>query len=149
MAECLRAVTSLPPNDHSAARGRRFVRDVLVSCALADLVDTAVLLASELITNAVLHGRSEVELAVEIAQGEVTVSAADLNSRMPVMQSTDEFALDGRGLAIINLMASQWGVTATEDGKVVWFRLDLPEPEPAQLADLRREAAGSEFGLVR
>lgn len=128
MAESLRAVTSLPPNDYSAARGRRFVRDALVSCALPELVDTAVLLASELITNAVLHGRSEVELTVEVNRAGVKVSTADLNSRMPVMQSADEFALDGRGIAIVNLMASQWGVTATEDGKVVWFCLDLPRP---------------------
>ncbi len=126
MTETLRAVTSLPPTDYSPARGRRFVRDVLLSCALPELVDTAVLLASELITNAVLHGRSEVELTVEITRAGVKVSAADLNSRMPVMQSTDSLALDGRGIAIVNLLANQWGVTATEEGKVVWFCLDLP-----------------------
>lgn len=126
MPETVRVVTSLPPNDHSAAQGRRFVRKVLLSCALPHVVDTAVLLASELITNAVLHGRSEVELTVEITGAGVKVSAADMNSRMPVMQSADEHALDGRGIAIVNLLASSWGVTSTDDGKIVWFCLELP-----------------------
>lgn len=127
MPPSLRAVTSLPPNDSSAALGRRFVRDVLNSNQLADVADTAVLLASELITNAVLHGRSEVELSVEIDSIGVKVSAGDLNSRLPVMQPSDELALDGRGIAIVNLLASQWGVTATEDGKTVWFCLEVPD----------------------
>ncbi len=128
MPETVRVVTLLPPNDHSAAQGRRFVREVLLSCALPGVVDTAVLLASELITNAVLHGRSEVELTVEITRAGVKVSAADMNSRMPVMQSADELALDGRGITIVNLLASSWGVTATGTGKVVWFCLALPLP---------------------
>ena len=126
MAQSSRGVT-LPPNDHSAAVGRCFVRDVLLSWALSELVDTAVLLASELITNAVLHGRSELELTIEISSTGVKVSAADMNSRRPVRQSTDPMALDGRGIAIVDLLASQWGVTATENGKVVWFCLDLPD----------------------
>lgn len=126
MPETVRAVTSLPPNDQSAAQGRRFVREVLLPCALPEIVDTAVLLASELITNAVLHGRSEVELTVEISGAGVKVSAADMNSRLPVMQSTDELALDGRGIAIVDLLSTAWGVTATEDGKIVWFCLELP-----------------------
>lgn len=125
MPNTVHAVT-LPPNDHSPARGRQFVREVLLRIALPDIVDTAVLLASELITNAILHGRSEVELTVEITQAGVKVSAADMNSRLPIMQSADQLALDGRGIAIVNLLASSWGVTATEGGKVVWFCLDLP-----------------------
>lgn len=125
MPNTVHAVT-LPPSDHSPARGRRFVRKVLVAIALPDVVDTAVLLANELITNAILHGRSEVELTVDITRAGVKVSAADMNSRLPVMQSTDEHALDGRGIAIVNLLASSWGVTATEGGKIVWFCLDLP-----------------------
>lgn len=125
MPHTVHAVT-LPPHDHSPARGRQFVREALFSTARQDVVDIAVLLASELITNAILHGRSEVELTVEINSAGVKVSAADMNSRLPVMQSIDELALDGRGIAIVNLLASSWGVTATEGGKIVWFCLDLP-----------------------
>lgn len=124
----MRAVTSLPPNDQSAARGRRFVREALLAHAGPEIVDTAVLLASELITNAVLHGRSEVELTVEINRTGVKVSTADMNSRLPVMQSADELALDGRGIAIVDLLASSWGVSATDGGKIVWFCLDLSAP---------------------
>ena len=126
MPDTVRVATSLPPNDLSAAQGRRFVRAALHANTVPEIVDTAVLLASELITNAVLHGRSEVELTVEITGVAVKVSAADMNSRMPVLQSADELALDGRGIAIINLLASSWGVVTTEAGKTVWFCLELP-----------------------
>lgn len=104
------------------------MREALLAHAGPEIVDTAVLLASELITNAVLHGRSEVELTVEINGTGVKVSAADMNSRLPVMQSADELALDGRGIAIVDLLASSWGVSATDGGKIVWFCLDLSAP---------------------
>lgn len=94
-------------------------------CELAglvgDVVDTAVLLTSEVVTNAVIHGRSEARLVVSVRPSEVLVEVGDDNSRRPVMQPQDEDALDGRGVGLLQVAASEWGVREAPVGKVVWF----------------------------
>ena len=113
----------LAPTELAARRGRRFVRQVLVDAGLDEAVEMTVLLANELITNAVLHGRSELELLVELDRGAVRVGVTDQNSRHPVVQEHDDEALDGRGLAMVDLVADAWGVTDAPGGKTVWFCL--------------------------
>jgi anti-sigma regulatory factor (Ser/Thr protein kinase) len=89
-----------------------------------DVCDTAVLLTSEVVTNAFLHGRSEARLSMRVDAQRVEVRVGDDNSRHPVPASLDDDALDGRGLAIIDLVAQAWGVRDDDYGKTVWFSLD-------------------------
>jgi anti-sigma regulatory factor (Ser/Thr protein kinase) len=87
------------------------------------------LLLSELVTNAVLHGRSEVCVEVDGAAGVdggvVRISVLDENSRHPVQVAQDPDALDGRGLALVQAVADRWGVEQRPMGKAVWFELAL------------------------
>lgn len=100
---------------------------VLQECARSQLptvlCDEATLLASELVTNAVLHGRSELRIEVECRAGVVRVTVHDENSRRPVLVQDDPDALDGRGLAIVVALAARWGVEDERAGKAVWFEL--------------------------
>ncbi len=89
----------------------------------SDLTDTAQLLTSELVTNAVIHGRSPVTVTTVLDDGLLRVEVSDDNSRHPEMRLTDDRALDGRGLHIVALLAARWGVTDQPLGKTVWFEL--------------------------
>jgi hypothetical protein len=75
------------------------------------------------VTNAVLHGRSEVCVEVEVLDAVVRIAVFDENSRHPSPVSEDPNALDGRGLALVDAVASSWGVEDRPLGKAVWFEL--------------------------
>lgn len=113
------------PCDATAAGAAR--RLVVAECRSAGLdrvaTEVAELLVSEVVTNAVIHGRSDVRLTVRAWPCRVRVEVGDDNSRRPVRVRADEAALDGRGLAIIDLLASSWGVDDREIGKAVWFEV--------------------------
>lgn len=116
---------ALSPELENVGAARDFVAGVCRQRGVdADVCDTAVLLTSEVVTNAFLHGRSEARVSMEVRPERVVVMVADDNSRHPQRVDTDDEALDGRGLAIIELVASRWGVRDDDYGKTVWFSLD-------------------------
>jgi anti-sigma regulatory factor (Ser/Thr protein kinase) len=117
-------VLTLPATLTSVRRARRFVREHCEAFGMSSC-DDVLLLASELVTNAILHGRSEVRLEVSCADFRVRVTVHDENSRRPVMVSQDPDALDGRGLALVASLSSDWGVDAEAEGKAVWFELPV------------------------
>ncbi|MEU2184473.1 SpoIIE family protein phosphatase [Streptomyces thermolilacinus] len=116
-----------PPGTESVARARRFVRAALgdaVPDVAPDLLDTARLLVSELVTNAVLHARTEVEVSARVADGRVRVAVQDRRpSRVLVPQDCPPYAGTGQGLALVGLLASRHGVDSGADTKTVWFEL--------------------------
>jgi anti-sigma regulatory factor (Ser/Thr protein kinase) len=121
------ASLELPADPRSASRARRFIRDF---CRAADLDDeyceNASLLVSELVTNAVLHGRSRAVLDVRRPPPVLRVWVRDDNPALPPVGISPELTAEsGRGLVLVSALASRWGVEATEDGgKAVWFELD-------------------------
>ena len=122
----------LPCGPEAAGQARRLVAE---ACARADLgadaCDSALLCASELVTNAIVHGRSEVRLGVVASARRLRVEVGDDNSRHPHLQPVDDGALDGRGLFIVDLLATRWGVRDDAMGKVVWFELAAPSGDRA------------------
>lgn len=108
-------------------RARRFVQD-LACGSCAGVCESAVLLTSELVTNAIIHGRSEARLQVRAGAGRIRVEVGDDNSRLPALQTTDDDALDGRGLQILTTVADAWGVYPSDIGKVVWFEVSCAAP---------------------
>jgi PAS domain S-box-containing protein len=113
----------LPPRPESAAAARRFVRDVLAE-APPDLVDTAQLLVSELVTNAVVHAHTDVEVRAWAFDGRVRVDVSDHQPcRAPVPHQGGAYASTGRGLVMVEELASCHGVDVGEDRKTVWFEL--------------------------
>jgi anti-anti-sigma regulatory factor/anti-sigma regulatory factor (Ser/Thr protein kinase) len=127
----LRDELVLAPIPPAAATARAFVRDLLGywQLALADttLVDRAVLLASELVTNAVVHARTELRLRVEL-RGELLHLAVRGGSPrlLRLVTIPDPEAEGGRGLWLVEQLARAWGVNRHPDGgKVVWCTLRL------------------------
>nr|WP_276611022.1 SpoIIE family protein phosphatase [Kineococcus siccus] len=119
----------LPCDPRSVGDARRLAERCCRAARLdRDVTDTVVLLTSELVTNAVLHGRSDVRITVRATAAGVLVEVADDNDRPPVRQSDDETALSGRGLSLVEGSATRWGVAAREIGKVVWFYLAADPP---------------------
>jgi anti-sigma regulatory factor (Ser/Thr protein kinase) len=117
----------LPPDARAASLSRRFVLDTLARWGLKILDETAVLLTSELVTNAVVHAGTEIELSLRLdGQGCVTVSVQDGSSVVPQMRSHAAEATTGRGLQIIEELAASWEVIPKASGKTVLFRLQAP-----------------------
>lgn len=135
--------TSLASEPMSAGVARRFVRDHLDESAVADgWVDTAELLVSELVTNALMHAGTEIGLTVSLFVDGVRVEISDGNPVHPVRRSTHESSTTGRGLEFVELFSDSFGVVDSRSGKVSWFSLG---PAPALLAELdpsRRGASG-------
>ncbi len=121
------------------ATARAFVRTRLEQWEVAEHIDSAVLVASELVTNAVLHARTAIKLTVALAGEKVRIEVHDQNSRQPMIAATDLNATSGRGLSMVNLIARSWGVENHPDGKILWAELGPLRPEPAEdCIDLRQ-----------
>ena len=112
-----------PPHPTSARAARRFVAAVLTD-EFADMRDTACLLTSELVTNAVIHARTDVEVRVLRFDARLRIQVHDGNTRLPAPALIPDDATTGRGLLMVQVLASSWGVEHAGGGKVVWFELD-------------------------
>jgi serine phosphatase RsbU (regulator of sigma subunit) len=87
----------------------------------AELALAAELVASELMTNAILHGGGRGRLRVtHTASGGLRIGVADIERRAPIVGVSNESSMTGRGLAMIGRLSSAWGVTPLAEGKEVW-----------------------------
>lgn len=107
----------------SVAQARTQVAERLTGLADEPL-EIVVLLTSELVTNAVLHGAGPVRVHVVWSDGRVRVEVADQSPAWPVVRLVDGDGLGGRGLTLVEGLSSGWGVLAGGTGKTVWFTLD-------------------------
>jgi anti-sigma regulatory factor (Ser/Thr protein kinase) len=109
----------------AVAHARRFVAQTVRSWEVTPAhLDDAVLLASELVANAVLHARTETRLTVFArSSGALRVEVYDDNSRVPAAAAPPDDATSGRGLQVIEQVASNWGVERYAGGKKVWFEV--------------------------
>ncbi|NUK09416.1 SpoIIE family protein phosphatase [Streptomyces lunaelactis] len=115
---------SLEPRE--AARARRLVRGQLRAWGLAEVTETAELLVSELVTNAVRHAcgrRAELRL---VRAGSLLCEVADEDHTLPTLLDARPDGERGRGLRVVSSLAREWGTSRTSDGKTVWFELALP-----------------------
>jgi anti-sigma regulatory factor (Ser/Thr protein kinase) len=110
----------LPPEPASAARARALARERFSRSCSRDTLDTIALLVTELVTNAILHARTTMQLTVETRPGVVRIAVEDESSDQPTVQHYASDAVTGRGLALVEQLASSWGVEATANGKLVW-----------------------------
>lgn len=119
-------------NDKAAVgEARRFVSEVLEDGLPATLVDTAILLTSEVVSNAVLHARSAPTVAVRLASDRVRVEVDDSSPALPVRKHYGIEATTGRGLMLLETLADRWGAERVGSGKRVWFDLDPAAAPPA------------------
>ncbi|MFF9097133.1 SpoIIE family protein phosphatase [Streptomyces sp. NPDC014802] len=121
----------MSPAPENVALARRFVRSVLEGAVPPALVDTAELLAGELATNAVIHARTDFETRAWVTEGRVHVRVTDQRpDRGLVPHDRHLYACTGRGLTLVEELATDHGAHSDADGKTVWFELwpDVPAP---------------------
>ncbi len=85
----------------------------------------AELLVSELVSNAILHAGSGLEVVVRVLPDRLAVEVHDLGGGQPVRRRYSSLSGTGRGLMLVEELARDWGTVLTESGKFVWFELDL------------------------
>jgi anti-sigma regulatory factor (Ser/Thr protein kinase) len=116
----------LHPSASSPARARRFLSERSTAWSLPEpLGDQLALVASELVTNAVLHAHTPLTLTVELRDDHVRVSVRDGSSAPAALRHYRQDALTGRGLGVIAAVSQAWGVEPAVDGKVIWAEFDL------------------------
>jgi two-component sensor histidine kinase len=114
---------ALPDSDQSPSLARDLLRDTLAGFP-AETVDTALLLVSELVTNAVVHAESPLILQIEVARPHVRVSVEDCSAERPRPRAAGAEDANGRGLWLVDALATAWGCHGTEaGGKRVWFEV--------------------------
>jgi len=111
----------------SVRDARGSMRRLFESWGLGSLAETAELCTSELATNAVLHARSPVLLVASRTPEGVRVEVQDEAKGSVEAGSLESAGERGRGLALVNALASCWGVDQDEGGKSVWFELRAPD----------------------
>jgi anti-sigma regulatory factor (Ser/Thr protein kinase) len=89
------------------------------------LIDDVLLVVSELVTNAVLHGTGTITLQADVSDGQVAIGVSDEGIGTPRAEVVDQSAPHGRGIAMVARLAKEWGVEPDPSGgKTVWCLLD-------------------------
>lgn len=110
---------------------RRFVAEHVAAWKAEGVLDAAVLLTSELVTNSVLHARTEIEVEVELlAQERVQICVRDRSRFSPRRRKHASDATTGRGIELLDKLAHSWDLTVDESGKVLRFVLDAADEDP-------------------
>ena len=137
----------LPPVAASVPRVRALVRAALRDWGLEPFLETAELMVSEIVTNAVRYARGDLD--IQLARGETLVlEVADDDERLPHLTPIAPDDEHGRGLTLVDAIAGSWGARSIASGKVVWCELPLPPAESARDGELHtpvsHPAPGSE-----
>ena len=136
---CLAATTGFRSSPSAASDARHWISDHLHRWDIDEVRDTAMLLSSELVTNAVVHASSATEVSMAIVDGALEVSVSDSEPQVATLllrrhpgraTRADQQTIreGGRGLFVVAALADSWGACVTDDGKRVWFRLHLQQP---------------------
>jgi DNA-binding NarL/FixJ family response regulator len=118
----------LPAEARSASRAREALTTALITDVADSALDTLVLLTSELVTNVVAHARTTCHLGVELFPDVVRVSVSDQSDSPVAVRSADADDESGRGLALVEMLSSNWGVVPRPNGKTVWFEVPRRTP---------------------
>jgi anti-sigma regulatory factor (Ser/Thr protein kinase) len=119
-----RAVPSLPA---AFVEARRFVRETAGAAVSTQVLDDALLLTSELVTNAVRHGSSEdpIEVTVSVDDRILRVAVRDQGPGFDPYEPGVRSEVGGWGLDLVRRLSSRWGVDRGGGGTDVWFEIDL------------------------
>ena len=117
------------PNAPAGVRdARAFVADALRDTN-PHVVDIAMLMVSELATNAVVHTTSPFGIGVDRHDHEIRISVTDHGDGTPHLRHASSADTDGRGLGIVDAFAVEWGVDQGRDSKTVWFTIPVGSNE--------------------
>ncbi|MGW0993666.1 ATP-binding protein [Streptomyces sp. NPDC002523] len=107
----------------SVRRARRLVTAQLGDWAVGHLTDTAELLVSEVVTNALCHTRGPLRLNLRLTHSRLLCEVEDTEPACPARNAVDPDAEGGRGIELLDLLADAWGSMGTATGKTIWFEL--------------------------
>ena len=120
----MQTVRRYPPDPAILASARSFAADSLRTLECTAVRDEVELLLTELITNAIIHARTDIEVRLEASGAGVRVEVIDGNPIMPVAGTLTAGALSGRGLTLVQSMSTRWGAHNNgTGGKTVWFEV--------------------------
>jgi PAS domain S-box-containing protein len=122
----------LPPQPSSVREARRLVRETLVGAERDDLVETAELLVSELVTNALVHAGTSIDVGLLFVDDGLRVEVTDGSPHGPSVRDYGTSAGTGRGLMLLEEMADDWGVVADDPGKTVWCQITADDEGPRE-----------------
>ncbi|HUA47215.1 MAG TPA: ATP-binding protein [Solirubrobacteraceae bacterium] len=129
---------SFPHETQSVPEARRFATSVLRGTS-ADTLEAVELMVSELATNCIRHTNSGFDLTITRTGDDIRVEASDHAGGTPTMRSPKPTDASGRGLKIIDMLSSEWGVRPHGSaGKTVWFTIADPAPSPSASASASR-----------
>jgi anti-sigma regulatory factor (Ser/Thr protein kinase) len=114
--------TTVPPTLASVPLTRRWLGERLAA-APPEVRETASLITSELVTNAVLHAATDITVTVRREPSGLRIEVADGDPQLPALKHYEGDAATGRGLTVVTALADTWGASRRGDGKVVWFEL--------------------------
>ena len=114
---------TVPSVPSSVAAVRRYTVGVCRSAGLDDLTDVAALLVSEVATNALVHGSGDVQVVAHAEGDGLRVEVQDDEPQLPQPRQAGALDEGGRGLALLDALATTWGTDSRPDGKTVWFEL--------------------------
>ena len=101
-------------------------RSHLASTCPPETIENAALLVTELVSNVVVHAHTDMLLVVDVVPGRVDLRVQDSSEATPERQDIAPDAINGRGIAIVEELATSWGVERRQGKKVVWAILDYP-----------------------
>lgn len=128
LAQDRMACWPLPEDPRAAGIARRHVRDQLAAWGLEELTPTTELLASELVGNAVRHGRGPMALRL-LRDIDLVCEVSDDSLTMPRIRHASETDEGGRGLQLVASLSQRWGTRYTPNGKCIWTAQQLPDPD--------------------
>ncbi|MFP3991759.1 ATP-binding protein [Streptomyces sp. E11-3] len=140
--QVLQVQTEVRADPAEVGRVRRWARARLARCGIGldePLAEAVVLIISELVTNAVVHTGSPAVLSLRLPEvpeecaGTVRVEVADISSRPPRPRHADSDATHGRGLELVDGLASRWGWHPEGAGKRIWCEVDRGEPSAGRV----------------
>ena len=129
----------LGPTVHAPRLARELVAEACHAWGLPDRAIAAEVIASELVTNAVRHAGTSMELRVTLRDEQLRISVRDGVDQPARMQTPTESDDHGRGLLIVDAVASAWGNVTVGDGKVVWASLRVPPERNHELVQAGEE----------
>jgi anti-sigma regulatory factor (Ser/Thr protein kinase) len=123
----------------AAAEARRHVREAICAWDVPADAGVAVLLTSELVTNAIRYEASAiVMLTISCARDQLRVDVHDTSRALPVLVDAADDAETGRGLQLVTILATEWGFYRTPAGKAVYFTLASQLPPDVPMVPLAR-----------
>ncbi|MFC5908495.1 ATP-binding protein [Streptacidiphilus monticola] len=127
------AIASFPPHPKNVRHARRITRTALAAWGAPELIDSAEMVVSELVTNALRYGSGPVDLTLALTDRTLRIAVADEGTSLPAPRDAASDAQGGRGLQIVELLADSWEVVVRLTGKTVTCLLTAPEMQAPEI----------------